>query len=231
VRIGVVAGLAPLASAALALLVGSACDPGPARVLLVGDSITVGRVSEPKAPPYADLLAAALAPDFEVEVAACGGSTASEWMPAADSKLCAREWVEPNLYGAFVSPQLPAEFAVVLLGTNDSGNPHASERMADDYEAALRALVGGLLADGAERIVLMTPPPVHGRMKRYLRLQQLRLRVQAICEDRPEVICGPDLFALLKAEDFETGNAHPNGAGHEKIARALGETLAALAAR
>lgn len=221
----------PLHVALLVLLAGWACDPGPARVLLVGDSITAGNVSEPKGPPYPELLAASLGKEIAIEVAACSGSTAWDWRPSADPMSCAGEWTAPNPYVALAIPGLPADAAVVLLGTNDSAGAWAAQRTADDYEAALREIVTGLLADGADRVVLMTPPPVYHRLKRYVRLQDLRLRVQAICDDVSGVICGPDLYRLLVREDFEPGNVHPNAAGHAKIARALGETLGAPTSR
>lgn len=94
---------------------------------------------------------------------------------------------------------------IVELGTNDSrigtypGNPELHPATPDEYDAQMRFLVGELLGRGADRVLLMTPPPnslppedpSHVLMERYAE------RIWGICADVHEVRCGPDLLHLL----------------------------------
>lgn len=224
--------LALCAVALLGLRLGGACRFGPVRVLLIGDSITAGAVSEPSGPAYAELLAESLGPDFEIFVASCRGATTVDWLPSAPVRLCSRRVSETpfNLYRTFVEPVLPVEIAVIALGTNDftgHGRPRVS---LEQYAAALRELAGLLRAGGASRIVLVKPPPAYHRHPVFERLLQASGQLEQICGSLEGVVCGPDLMRLLSRSDFERGNAHPNASGHARIAAALAEQLRELAA-
>ena len=226
------------ATAVSAALIGAlACGgeaPAPevprVRVLLIGDSITAGLVSEPVGPPYAELLEQRLGERFEVVNLGCGGASSLDWTESRGAKMCAGRPTMPNLYEARVRPWIPAAFATVLLGTNDSRGVHEVRRIpADEYGAALREIATKLLEDGVERVVLLGPPLVIHRVNAMLRLVAYGEVVEAICQENPRVVCGPDVRYLLELRDFETGNVHPNGPGHVKIADALAEALLALA--
>ena len=53
--------------------------------------------------------------------------------------------------------------------------------------------------------------------------------LEIICRAIPHVHCGPDLLTLLDPEsDIESGEVHPNGAGHDKIAGALERAISDL---
>ncbi|MGH0028264.1 MAG: SGNH/GDSL hydrolase family protein [Myxococcota bacterium] len=216
---------------ALALfVVAAACERAPeasVRVVLLGDSITAGRVSEPLGPPYTELLGRALGPEFELVTLGCGGSTARDWTRSRGSDLCGGDFAVPNLYEKLARPALPADVVTVLLGTND-----ALERVAvADYEAALREVTAALLADGAGSVLLMTPPVVSsGRVPRIRLLADYDLAVQRICDEVEGARCGPTIGRLLGTADFAHDNIHPNGAGHAKIATALAAALRALQA-
>jgi lysophospholipase L1-like esterase len=206
-------------------------DPGPrTRVVLVGDSITLGQVSRPKGPSYAQLLQRLLGPAFEVVNLGCGGSSSLDWTRSRGSLLCDGKVTRPSLYDARVLPVLPAQFATVLLGTNDSKGIKEERRIsAEEYGEALREIATNLLDDGAERVVLMGPPLAAHWRRALMRIVEYGDAVRAICEGNPRVLCGPDVRYLLLLEDFAPGNVHPNGSGHAKIAAALAEFLLAQA--
>jgi lysophospholipase L1-like esterase len=206
-------------------------EPGPRiRVVLVGDSITAGTVSRPKGPSYAQLLQRQLGPAFEVVNLGCGGSSSLDWTRSRGSLYCGGKVTRPSLYDARVRPALPAQFATVLLGTNDSqGFKEARRLPADEYVAALREIATNLLDDGAERVVLLGPPLVVHKVNAMLRLVAYGDAVRAVCDENPRVLCGPNVRYLLTSDDFARGNVHPNGPGHAKIAAALAEFLLALA--
>lgn len=224
-RAALAAALAALAAAPI-----SGCGPPPFRVVLVGDSITAGYVSDPPGPPYAVRLAELLGPGFEVVNVACSGSSAPDWRPDARPAACEEHGGVIPLYATRARPALPADVATVLLGTNDTLGSFEPARVEPQaYEDALRALVQALHADGAREVVLLSPPAL---LRRITALGALRARVQALCGSEPWLHCGPDLVAVLEsASDFAPRNVHPNGPGHEKIAVALAETLRALAAQ
>ena len=206
-------------------------DPEPRiRVVLVGDSITAGKVSRPKGPPYAELLRQTLGPVFAVVNLGCGGTSSLDWTRSRGSPWCEGKLIRPNLYDGRVRPALPAQFATVLLGTNDSRGYKEMHRIpADEYAAALREIATNLLDDGAERVVLLGPPLVVDKVKAMLRVVAYGDAVRAICDENPRVLCGPDVRLLLTLDDYAPGNVHPNGQGHAKIAAALAEFLLALA--
>lgn len=221
------AGAAALALLAVALLQG--CGRDRVRVLLLGDSITAGTVSEPKGPAYPERLASALGEDFEVVRAACDGSSSRDWLPEGGGRLCGREAVTPDLYHALALPLLPADVVVVLLGSNDApGYREPAPIEPEDYGENLRAISRALLRDGAGRVLLMSAPPSYHRIKRYRRLMSLRAQVEAVCKSEPRVDCGPNLFDLLAPDDFAPEGLHPNATGHQHIAEALERSLRSL---
>jgi lysophospholipase L1-like esterase len=226
------------AAAVSAALIGAlACGveaPAPdvprIRVLLIGDSITAGLVSEPMGPPYAELLQQRLGERFEVLNLGCGGSSSLDWTRSRGAVMCGGRPSTPNLYESRVQPQMPAAFATVLLGTNDSQGIREDRRIpTEEYGAALREIATNLLEDGVERVLLLGPPLVPHKVAAMMRLAAYGKAVEVICQEDPRLVCGPDVRYLLYGEDFETGNMHPNGPGHVKIADALAEALLALA--
>lgn len=205
--------------------------PGQAvgSMVLLGDSITAGLVSEPRGPSYAELIESWLTDDYgESEVAnvGCGGTTSLDWHPDSPGNgLCSPVF---NLYIDRVVPKLPSKFTSVLLGTNDSvgffepGNQPVSIL---DYGDAIYDLAIQLLSDGSEHVVLMTAPHryVLENPEVDFRLAGYRNEVLQLCDSEPtdKILCGPDLYQLLQPEHFEAGNIHPNAAGHRLIAEEL----------
>jgi lysophospholipase L1-like esterase len=223
---------AVVAGGILALGLAIACGRPPPRVLLIGDSITAGSVSEPKGPAYPERLAAEFGEALEIVVAACDATTTRDWLPEGGSRACGQQVVRPDLYTGLVIPALPVDVAVLLLGSNDAHGYREREPISvEEYGTNLRAIADALLSGGAERVVLMSAPPTYHRVKRYRRLMSLRAQVSQICGDVERIDCGPNLFDLLAPEDFAPENLHPNGEGHVKIAQALAETLQPLASR
>jgi lysophospholipase L1-like esterase len=225
-------------ASALSLLALIACGGEPAepaaprtRVLLVGDSITAGLVSEPTGPSYAEILTDRLGDRFEIVNLGCGGSSSLDWTRSRGVETCAGRPTKPSLYDARVVPAMPAEIACVMLGTNDARGVH--EKMwitPDEYEAAIREIATNLLDDGAGTVLLLGPPLALQRVQAMLRIFGYGKALASICEEMPRVRCGPDVSHLLTQDDYESGNVHPNGSGHAKIAEALAEALLAQGA-
>ena len=220
--------LLALALSAVVLLRGP-CAPRPTRVVLVGDSITVGIVSEPKGPSYAELLAQQLGHGFQIVNVACGGSSTLDWQPDARPALCpgVPGWIP--LYATRARPALPADIATILLGTNDMrGALEQAPIEPAAYQAALRALATALHADGAREVLLISPPFSLGGV---VRLAGYRPRIRELCQELRFVTCGPDLVEVLHGDDFAPGDVHPNASGHAKIADALAAALRELESR
>ncbi len=95
----------------------------PIRTLLVGDSITFGIVSDPIGPSYAELLSADLAATHDVVNIAVSGSSAFYWGPSTPCPgICS---TADTLFDEMAAPELPADLATVLLGTNDESRRSA----------------------------------------------------------------------------------------------------------
>jgi lysophospholipase L1-like esterase len=225
-----------LRSFAALLAAGCAVLPRPAlaapiRVLLVGDSITGGIMSEPSGTPYPTLLADSLGADYAVSVVACGGTTSLDWTRSQGMQFCGTPDAHlPEIYDALAVPLLPDDLVVVLLGSNDAiGWFEPAPVSADAYRAAMEEIAGNLLADGAGQVLLMTPPPNFGDIFANNLLGLYRDEILAMCGASGDaVLCGPDLYTLLTPSDFGLGQIHPNGAGEAKIAGALHDSLTAI---
>jgi lysophospholipase L1-like esterase len=212
-----------LAALALLALPGTALA-APFSVVLLGDSITFGQVSEPVGPSYAQLLTDSLGSDFEVTNIGCGGTSSLDWTRSQGTVICggASGFVLPDLYEGRALPTLPADLVTVLLGTNDAiGFFEPGIVAVADYRDAILEIATSLLLDGADQVMLMTPPPNFKDPLAAAYLVGYRAQVLDICGAPGDaILCGPDVYALLGPSDF--GNSvHPNGAGSAKIASAL----------
>jgi lysophospholipase L1-like esterase len=215
-----------LAALALIALPGAALA-APFSVVLLGDSITLGLVSEPAGPSYAELLADSLGPDFEVTNVGCGGTASGDWTLSRGDVLCGSVgFVSPNLYEGRALPELPADLVTVLLGTNDAiGFFEPGIVAVEDYRDAVAEIAANLLLDGATQVMLMTPPPNFVSTLPQSFLVQYRAEILGLCGAPGDaILCGPDVFALLGPEDFGD-SVHPNGAGNAKIASALDDAI------
>lgn len=206
----------------------SAGRASPIRTLLVGDSLTAGVVSEPTGPSFAELLSLGLSETHEVVNVGLGGTSAFYWAP---STPCTVFCEEDPLFEERAAPELPAQIATLLLGTNDAVAFFLEQRTpVEDWEQYMREIVDGLFAGGVHSVVLMSPPDANlGSAEAELLIHGYRERVLEICGDTPGVVCGPDLSLLLDPEtDFQAGDLHPNAFGHAKIAAALTDSILAL---
>jgi lysophospholipase L1-like esterase len=217
------------ASGVCLLVLAYPASSAPIRTLLVGDSITFGIVSEPSGPSYAESLTTDLAATHEVVNVGVSGTSAFYWAPGTPCPgICPNA---DNLFDEFATPELPADLATLLLGTNDAVGLFLNEPTpAAAYESFVRDIIDALFDGGVHTVVLMTAP--HSNLADPavdVRLDSYRNRVGTICGDTFGVICGPDLFALLDtASDFAANDVHPNALGHQKIATALAETIRAI---
>jgi len=107
-------------AAALVIVLALVALPGRtlARVLLIGDSITEGTVSGTPGSPYAAVVATDLGPEFDVLNLGCGGASSFDWRPDTGVTICGGLFID--LWAQRVLPNVPAEIATVMLGTNDA---------------------------------------------------------------------------------------------------------------
>jgi lysophospholipase L1-like esterase len=224
--------VAPLLALASAVSGPVSADVEPLRVLMLGDSITAG-VRVTRFESYPGLLAEWLGEDYEIVERGCSSSLSGMWLPPGPSTPPWTMWCRgqrtPSLYETFAYAELPADIVTILLGTNDALFTSLSPA---DYQKNLEQIAEALLEDGAGSVVLMVPPdfPDPTRWFGSYRLALLGNRVLALCEAMPGVVCGPDLYTLLKDESYFSIvngalNVHPNAAGHALIAEELHETI------
>lgn len=220
----------PLVALALAMLSCNA-HAAPFSVVLLGDSITAGGVSEPVGPSYAELLAESLGPDFRVVNVGCGGTTSLDWTTSRGSAVCGTAGMTPpNVYEARARAALPADLVTVLLGTNDAiGLLEAGPVKPTAYREAIAEIASNLLRDGAARVMLLTPPPNRGNVYAHSLVMGYRREIHKLCDGPDDaILCGPDLLELLGPDDLGD-RIHPNGPGNAKIAGALRDAIRALA--
>lgn len=75
--------------------------------------------------------------------------------------------------------------------------------------------------------MLMSPPPMcdTADAATVARLEAYRAIVAAICDADERVVCGPDVYTLLGADDFQDCDVHPNGIGHLNLGVAVAEAI------
>lgn len=242
---------APIVGPLLALVT---C-PSPAvgievEVLLIGDSITEGFVSGPEGLNrscieercWAARLAARLGERYRVIERGVGGATTLDWAgPAVGIPYADVEGSLAHLFEGLAAGDLAAEFAVILLGTNDAtGFMEDAPIPPDEYGGKLALLTRKLLDRETDHVVLVSPPAQHGApVEVQQRLAAYGRAIERLCQplsrssdpsgERPAVICGPNLLDLLGPEHFEGTDIHPNASGHRRIAEAVAETIEDLA--
>jgi lysophospholipase L1-like esterase len=210
----------------LGLLPGFAAA-APIQVLLIGDSITAGTVSDPAGPAYAEILSGVLGDGFDVTNIGCGGASSLDWTLSQGGVICGGRGSQvPNLYTALALPYMPVGIATILLGTNDAIGFFEPDPVSPSvYGVAVHELADNLLADGADLVMLMTPPPNFWDATAQALLIDYRDEALEICASGSRLVCGPDVFELLSPSDFQAGNIHPNRTGHAKIAAALDRAI------
>lgn len=206
-------------------------DASATRLVLVGDSLTFGIVSEPTGPPFAELIDGFLAPvGYDIVNVAVSGSSSHYWNPATPCPGLCQDGVD-NLFDDRATPELPADLAMLMLGWNDAVGFFLPERTSvDAYETNMRAILDALFDEGVGRVVLMIPPiPDTSNSIAVNLMTSYRASLYTICRSTIGVLCGPDLQLLLDPVlHFEAGDVHPNGEGHALIAEALYEKLLAI---
>lgn len=197
----------------------------PVRILAIGDSITAGQASGAGGPGFVDLMARELGSGFEVVNLGCGGANSWVLRPEAGMVTCVgrTENDDPvDYFDDLVDPTLPAEKAIVLIGTNDALLPASIW----SYTVSVIEIIDGLLERGVGEILLLTPPPYAGDdpevSAKSAALANAIFHPVGICARFERVRCPPNLHRLMDtAEHFADGDIHPNAAGHELIAETL----------
>ncbi len=205
---------------------------GAMSVLLLGDSHALG-VVKGGGPGVFQLLGQELGAGYEVRLSACPGSTVLDW--TREARGPARCMVA-GAYGALARPHLPADVAIVLLGTNDAaGFGESGPVPPERYAEAMQTLVAALLADGVRHVVLVTPPPSAGPYAgpdRRPRLEAYREALRHLADAEERVTSGPDLLELVKVgEHLDAGAVHLNAAGHRLLAEHLARDVRTLSSQ
>lgn len=211
--LGVVAGLSTSSAAP--------ATAGPIRTLLVGDSITFGIVSEPDGPSWAELVSDELAASHEIVNVGASGTSAFYWAPSTPCPgICSGA---DNLFDDRATPELPADVATLMLGTNDAVGLFLDQPTSvDDWDGYMREVLDGLFDGGAGTVLLMSSPDANLSDDAASLILGYRDRIDTICGEIADVVCGPDLATLLDPDtDFAAQDVHPNASGHAKIADAV----------
>lgn len=206
------------------------------RVLLIGDSHSAtgdeyisGKEDGQTYLSYADQLELDLAVSHALINIACPGSSLLDWTRESKITPCPPpgDRVVEDLFATLAQPELPVDIVTVLLGTNDSiGWVEPDPVTPEAFATGLDQLLATLLFEGAESIVLMTPPDRPVFPEDRVRLLAYRETILDRCRRLEDLVCGPDLFTLLDSElDFAAGDLHLNAGGHERVASALRETI------
>ncbi len=216
-------GRSRLLFAVLGCLLAPAVSSGAA-IVLIGDSITQGRVAGGGV-SFADHLQA-LRPDDQIRNAGCAGSTTADWTrPVLEPQSC-------TIAGAYLlnaKPQMPADLAIIMLGANDAtGYYEANPIEPSAYRENLEQLIRVALSD-VGRVVLLTPTlnPVAKEAER-LRLVGYRSAVLSLCGSLGRVLCGPDIQKIVSGPSQDLAELHPSELGHRRIAQRLDDFLTEL---
>jgi len=208
--------------AALALM--TSAPAGASRMLFIGDSITSGAGLEPGT-AYPELVATAF-PALEGVNAGCPGSATADWVRPGPTVGC-------GVAGAFdllAAPNLPAEIATILLGTNDAvGFFEPGPVSPASYRSNLEHVIARLEPE-TQWILLMTPPARGpGNPAADALLSSYRDEVLDLCSAPSDsVVCGPDVQLLLDPALHFSDGIHPDAVGHALIADALVSDLRLL---
>jgi len=197
-------------------------------ILMIGDSITEGVQSSPSAEPYTAVAAKVLGKRFTVTQIGCGGATTWDWSLFGGVTFCGGRFWELNVYEARARPNLPVDVVTVMLGTNDAtGFYEPAPITPDEYRDNLANLVTNLLNDGAGKVMLMPPPPMceSATADVVMPLKAYRTIVREMCTTRDGLVCGPDVYTLLKEEHFQGWDVHPNGLGHLTLGIAIAKMI------
>jgi len=130
----------------------------------------------------------------------------------------APKWNRPPLVDLIV----PAEIALVLIGTNDALNLQSTP---ERYRGDLERLIEEMLDRGVVEVVLLKMPLFDGiPPSDTLRLEAYHLVIEDLCTG--PVTCGPDLNEVMLPEHYGADLIHPLQSGHDAIAVAVEEFLA-----
>lgn len=195
-----------------------------AAIVLIGDSITQGRVAG-EGRPFSQHLQA-LRPEDQIRNAGCAGSTTEDWTRSVpESPNCAFG----GAYRLNAKPHMPADLAVIMLGANDAtGYFEATPIEPAAYRENLEELIRLTLFDVA-RVVLLTPtlnPSGDDAVRE--RLESYRSVVLELCGTIDRVLCGPDLQQEVREPSEGLEELHPNDLGHRNIALELDRFLTGL---
>jgi lysophospholipase L1-like esterase len=165
----------------------------------MGDSLTA-------LPGWAQLIQDEFLPG-EIRIAAGLGFTMGTWEPE-------EFWYEREEFDKF-----PPCTLVILLGTNDAGR--FNQTPASFVLGFLDEIIDQTLDYGAERILVLTPPPVFNPDLIAIGTMDLLLEyhdgITERCERDPDdlVECGPDLFLEMEGIHFTTDGVHFSVLGGE----------------
>jgi lysophospholipase L1-like esterase len=154
------------------------------------------------------------------------------WIDAATGGATLRAFTNPTnagpepsiggLYPDLVTPQLPASYAHIMLGSNDVGRNNEGWLY---YEERVRFLMGRLHDDGVKTLYLSTAPymlptPVNTDEKVNPTLDLIVGLNETLADQHRHTHVGVDFRSELPPE-FYADPAHPNQQGHDLMAERL----------
>lgn len=231
-----------MASLVLMLSISPSAATAQVQVLLIGDSYTEGTVTFPlpgskdvagcpSSECYAAKLSASLGAGYSVTNIGVGGAASGDWRPGILGlpRFDAGGGVSIPLFDHWAEPELSTHVVVILLGANDAtGFFEAAPATGLQYLFNLRLIIAGL-AYRSSWIILLQPAQLYSQSTTIQdRITEYGGWVEFACAEAPNVICGPDLKAVLNVSDFPQGSVHPSPDGHTKIADAVEAAILAL---
>lgn len=131
------------------------------------------------------------------------------------------QWADPVLLNR-VTRHAPVDLVLLHVGANDL----FAGMLPAEYGQELERTAQAILASDAALLMLIPPALIWD--KHTAMTEAYHLESERLCQASPvdAILCGPDLRLVLLPEHYTPPDpVHPNQAGHNAMAAAIGATL------